>query len=54
MFDSLETSASALMAQRTRMDTIAGNVANLNTTRNENGELSLAGVGLRLKYRRVA
>ncbi|MBC8108778.1 MAG: flagellar basal body rod protein FlgC [Anaerolineae bacterium] len=40
MFDSLETSASALMAQRVRMDTIAGNVANLNTTRNENGELS--------------
>lgn len=28
------------MAQRVRMDTIAGNVANLNTTRNENGELS--------------
>ncbi|CAN5648655.1 flagellar basal body rod protein FlgC [soil metagenome] len=40
MFDSLETSASALMAQRVRMDTIAGNVANINATRNEAGELS--------------
>src|SRR5918993_5616867 len=40
MFDSLETSASALMAQRVRMDTIAGNVANMNTTRNELGELA--------------
>jgi flagellar basal-body rod protein FlgC len=40
MFDSLETSASALMAQRVRMDTIAGNVANLNTTRNETGQLA--------------
>jgi flagellar basal-body rod protein FlgC len=27
-----------LLAQRIRMDTIAGNLANINTTRNENGE----------------
>jgi flagellar basal-body rod protein FlgC len=38
MFDSLDIGASALLAQRTRMDTIAGNVANLNTTRNEKGQ----------------
>src|SRR3954463_5038928 len=38
MFDSLDIGASALLAQRTRMDTIAGNVANINTTRNEKGE----------------
>src|SRR4051794_14245471 len=40
MFDSLETSATALMAQRVRMDTIAGNVANINVTRDENGQIS--------------
>src|SRR5262245_45946946 len=40
MFDSLDIGASALSAQRARMDTIAGNVANLNTTRNERGELA--------------
>jgi flagellar basal-body rod protein FlgC len=38
MFDALDISASALLAQRTRMDTIAGNVANMNTTHNEKGE----------------
>ena len=38
MFDTLDIGASALLAQRTRMDTIAGNVANINTTRNEKGE----------------
>ena len=38
MLDSLDINASALLAQRTRMDTIAGNVANINTTRNERGE----------------
>jgi flagellar basal-body rod protein FlgC len=38
MFDSLDISASALVAQRTRMDTIAGNVANMNTTHNEKNE----------------
>jgi len=38
MFDSLDIGASALLAQRTRMDSIAGNVANINTTRNEKGE----------------
>jgi flagellar basal-body rod protein FlgC len=40
MFDSLDIGASALSAQRARMDTIAGNVANINTTRNERGELA--------------
>ena len=38
MFDILDTSASALQAQRTRMDTIAGNIANMDTTHGVNGE----------------
>jgi flagellar basal-body rod protein FlgC len=38
MFDILDTGASALQAQRTRLDTIAGNIANINTTRGPNGE----------------
>jgi flagellar basal-body rod protein FlgC len=37
MFDSLDISASGLRAQRVRMDTIAQNVANINTTHDENG-----------------
>ena len=40
MLDSLDIGASALKAQRARMDTIAGNVANINTTRNAAGELA--------------
>ncbi len=38
MFDALDIPASALVAQRTRMDTVASNVANMDVTRNENGE----------------
>ena len=38
MFDVLDMGASGLQAQRTRMDTIAGNIANANTTRNAKGE----------------
>src|SRR4051812_4416406 len=38
MFDALDIGASGLLAQRARMDTIAGNVANINTTRNARGE----------------
>lgn len=37
MFDALDIGASALSAQRTRMDTIASNVANIGTTHDENG-----------------
>ena len=37
MFTSFDISASGLTAQRYRMDTIAENVANANTTRTENG-----------------
>jgi len=37
MFDILDMSASALAAQRTRMDTIAGNIANLDTTHDAAG-----------------
>lgn len=36
-FSALESSASALTAQRLRMDTISENIANANTTRTENG-----------------
>ncbi len=38
MFDVLKMGASGLVAQRTRMDTIAGNVMNIHTTHNEKGE----------------
>ena len=37
LIQSLRTSASALMAQRLRMDVIANNVANMNTTRTAAG-----------------
>ena len=39
MFDALDISSSALTAQRARLDTIAGNIANMNTTRNARGEV---------------
>jgi flagellar basal-body rod protein FlgC len=35
--DALRTSSSGLTAQRTRMDLISGNLANLNTTRTDGG-----------------
>ena len=38
VFSSLRISASGLSAERLRMDTIASNIANANTTRGENGE----------------
>ena len=38
MFGALDTSASALVAQRTRMDAIAANLANTNTLYNAKGE----------------
>ncbi len=38
MFDVLEMGTTGLRAQRARMDTIASNVLNINTTRNEKGE----------------
>lgn len=39
MLRALDISASGLVAQRTRMDAISTNIANMNTTRDENGEL---------------
>ncbi|MBA4032075.1 MAG: flagellar basal body rod protein FlgC [Planctomyces sp.] len=39
MFHTLDISTSALIAQRTRMDTIAGNIAHVNTTQNEEGKI---------------
>jgi flagellar basal-body rod protein FlgC len=39
MLSTLDVSASALKSQRIRMDTIAANVANMNTTRNSAGKL---------------
>ncbi|MGE5609848.1 MAG: flagellar basal body rod protein FlgC [Bacillota bacterium] len=38
MFDALDISSSALVAQRARLDTVAGNIANMNTTRDAKGE----------------
>lgn len=38
VFTSLRISASGLSAERLRMDTIASNIANVNTTRGEDGE----------------
>lgn len=38
-FDALNISASGLTAQRVRMDTISQNLANVNTTRDENGNV---------------
>jgi flagellar basal-body rod protein FlgC len=38
MFDALDISSSALQAQRTRLDAIAQNIANMNTTRNAQGQ----------------
>jgi flagellar basal-body rod protein FlgC len=38
MFDTLDIGASGLVAQRVRMETIAQNIANANTTRNARGE----------------
>lgn len=38
IFNSMEISASGLTAQRLRMDVIANNIANVNTTRTENGK----------------
>ncbi|MBC8062228.1 MAG: flagellar basal body rod protein FlgC [Clostridiaceae bacterium] len=37
-FSALRISASGLSAERLRMDTIASNIANINTTRGENGQ----------------
>lgn len=37
-FNTLRISASGLSAERLRMDTVASNIANVNTTRGENGE----------------
>lgn len=37
LFDAITIAASGLTAERTRMDVIAGNIANANTTRNADG-----------------
>ena len=39
MFDVLDVGASGLAAQRCRMDTIAGNLANINTTHDASGKV---------------
>jgi flagellar basal-body rod protein FlgC len=38
MFSALDISTSALVAQRTRLNAISSNIANLSTTHNEKGE----------------
>ena len=40
MFDALDMGASGLMAQRTRLDTIAANIANANTTHDASGKVN--------------
>ena len=40
MLRTLDISTSGLVAQRQRMDTIAGNIANVNTTRDADGKAS--------------
>lgn len=40
MFQTLDLSTSGLVAQRHRMNTIAANIANANTTRNPQGEVA--------------
>lgn len=40
MIPALDISTSALVAQRTRLNTISSNLANMSTTRNENGEIA--------------
>lgn len=39
MFDGMNISATGMTAQRLRMDVIAQNIANVDTTRDENGEV---------------
>lgn len=39
MMNALDISASGLIAQRTRLDAISSNIANMSTTRDENGDL---------------
>jgi flagellar basal-body rod protein FlgC len=39
MFTSLDVSTSGLVAQRTRLNAISSNIANMSTTRNELGEV---------------
>lgn len=39
IFNAMNVSASGMTAQRTRMDIISQNIANVNTTRDENGEV---------------
>lgn len=39
MFSAFDISTSALIAQRTRLNVISGNIANMSTTRNEQGEV---------------
>ncbi len=40
MFSAFDISTSALVAQRTRLNAISGNIANMSTTRNEAGEVT--------------
>lgn len=40
MFKTIDISTSALVAQRQRLDVIAGNVANFNSTKNADGEIA--------------
>lgn len=39
MISAMDISTSALVAQRTRLNTISGNIANMSTLRDENGDI---------------
>lgn len=39
IFNAMDVAASGMTAQRTRLDIISQNIANVNTTRDENGEV---------------
>lgn len=39
MISAMDISTSALVAQRTRLNAVASNIANMSTTRNENGDV---------------
>ena len=39
IFNAMDVAASGMTAQRTRMDIISQNIANVNTTRDENGDV---------------
>src|SRR5262245_40399589 len=52
MFGTFDISASALTAQRTRMDSVAANIANAGSPRGEFGQIMRDEMGRNVPYRR--